>query len=129
MARKYHHNFKCGNAARVWKDNAHVPKSWRDTGQRERAFRAGINVEVSPINGEVFAAWVYVADKKEFWFWMPGARWQSIRPIPPEQLGQWLLPPADAIPLEVAGCGRGWGMYADMMIAAADKLAADTAKH
>ena len=126
MPKKYSYNKRSTNVARCFKDACHIPAEWRDTDEREAIFRKAMVVEVSPLTLEVFAAWVWVGnEQKDFFLWVPGSRWRKISGLPRGQLGQFLLPPVDELSPALAGHGRGWGIYSDVIIQAADALVVD----
>ena len=126
----YRYNAKFANKVRVFRDDCHIPKAWRTSPEREKRFRAGIQVEFNSLSGDPYAAWVYVRDERLLYVWLPGDPWKAVPCASPRQLESYLLPPVDAIPPEVSGRGRGYGMFSDQVIEAADKLySTDGATH
>ena len=126
MPKKYSYNRRCGNLVNCWRENCHIPAEFRQTAEQEAAFRKNINCEVSPLSLAVFCCWAWVPGASpQFWIWQPGTRWVCISGVPRAQIAQYIVPPIDAIGPELGGHGRGFGVYSDMIIEAADKLYAE----
>lgn len=118
----YRYNAKFANKVRVFRDDCHIPKAWRTIPEREKRFRGCIQVEFNAISGDPYAAWVYVRDEGKLYIWLPGDPWKTVPCGSSRQVATFLLPPADCIPPEIAGLGRGFGLFSDLVIEAADKL-------
>jgi len=125
----YHYKSKVANKARVFKDDCHIPAEWRSDSEREKRFRSGIQVEFNALSLEAYAAWVYVQDEAKLYVWLPGDPWKAVPCRSSRELATYLLPPIDAIPAEIAGAGRGYGLFSDQIIEAADRLYGHAVRH
>ena len=124
----YSYNRKCANAVRVWRTDCHIPAAWRETPAKENLFRQGIQVEFNALADKPtpYAAWVYVSDERSLYVWVEGDPWRVVPCASSQEVATYLLPPVDAIPLEIAGLGEGWGLFSDQLIEVANKLACVT---
>jgi len=120
----YSYNQKCANAVRVWRTDCHIPTKWRETPEKENFFRRGIQVEFNALaeRPTPYAAWVFVRDRGELYVWVEGDPWRVVPCKSSAEVATYMCPPVEAIPIEIAGMGSGWGPYSDQLIEAATKL-------
>lgn len=116
----YVYNEIAGRALRDWQLHATLPPAWPYS---EQKFQYAVNVEVSPITGEAYAAWIFDQPNKTLCLYLCGdTDWTAARPTSVGQISTFPFPPTGLIKPEMSGCGRGWGLYSDQVIEAAEIL-------
>ena len=124
---KYQYNDKAGGVRLDWIKHSTIPGGWQGS---EQKFKCALQVELSPITGEVYAAWAWdKADSRLFVYLLGDSDWHEVRATSEQQIAAFLLPPVETVPLEIAGSGCGWGIFSDQLIEAADLLRAEQTQH
>ena len=123
----YVYNEIAGRALKDWQLHATLPPGWPYS---EQKFQCAVNVEVSPITGEAYAAWIFDQPNKTLFLYLCGdTEWTAVTPTSVGQISTFLFPPTEAIKPEMAGFGRGWGLYSDQVIEAAEILHGEKLVH
>ena len=123
----YEYNETARGVRLDWIKHSTIPPGWPYS---EQKFQYALQVELSPITGEVYAAWAWdKADARLFVYLLGDSDWHEVRATSERQVAAFLLPPVETIPLEIAGSGYGWGLFSDQLIEAANLLRAEQTQH
>ena len=123
----YVYNEIAGRALKDWQLHATLPPGWPYS---EQKFQCAVNVEVSPITGEANAACIFDQPHNTLCLYLCGdTEWSAVRPTSVGQISTFLFPPTEAIKPEMAEFGRGWGLYSDQVIEAAEILHGEKLVH